>query len=477
MVDTTTPPESSILNAQTWISVCRAFCALDVDLQPQLFDLSPADYPVTQVYMWQKDNEDLYGSMEDKISLQEAALRLIGTSVALVPIQDSGILDSYVEFLITASEKSEYILFHAHANTQLSTEFFLRFSRRVWERHTYPARGFSLNNNLPTCSLLEALIKVSLCELVKVEESDRLRFDEPNALVESELLVRAACTLLHDLKADLAIDANTLASLYSNLVHVAQTPYERRALYGNIVVTTVTNEMAVTFSSPVPLVDYRATRKIFEMAGNDVSIVTDGIYVLGLRLSQKNPTSLVEKELEIQMSGHGDWSIFYMGRTLFKVTDGIPRLPRPRLAREELQGALKQFSVSSKDADTLWSVVDAATRAQHGAIVVISSAAINEAKRLRSQASLITPTTVPPEVISAFFAIDGAVLLGVDGRCHAVGVILDGTASERGTMSRGSRYNSSVRYIDSQAGTAIAIVVSEDKYVDLIVPGHIAPPA
>ena len=65
-------------------------------------------------------------------------------------------------------------------------------------------------------------------------------------------------------------------------------------------------------------------------------------------------------------------------------------------------------------------------------------------------------------------AIDGAVLLGPDGVCHAIGVILDGLAGDRGDPERGARFNSAVRYVDSRQEVCLAIVVSEDKTLDVI---------
>ena len=53
------------------------------------------------------------------------------------------------------------------------------------------------------------------------------------------------------------------------------------------------------------------------------------------------------------------------------------------------------------------------------------------------------------------------------GYCHAIGVILDGLANDQCTPSRGSRFNSAVRYIRSGTARRLAIVVSEDRTVDV----------
>jgi len=65
--------------------------------------------------------------------------------------------------------------------------------------------------------------------------------------------------------------------------------------------------------------------------------------------------------------------------------------------------------------------------------------------------------------------IDGAVLVDPSGRCHAIGVILDGAATGEGDRSRGARYNSVVKYLAAAAGTpTVILLVSEDGMINLL---------
>ena len=61
--------------------------------------------------------------------------------------------------------------------------------------------------------------------------------------------------------------------------------------------------------------------------------------------------------------------------------------------------------------------------------------------------------------------MDGAVLVDVAGKCHAIGVILDGLASDRCTPARGARYNSAIRYVYSHPD-CLVVVKSEDGMVN-----------
>jgi DNA integrity scanning protein DisA with diadenylate cyclase activity len=60
------------------------------------------------------------------------------------------------------------------------------------------------------------------------------------------------------------------------------------------------------------------------------------------------------------------------------------------------------------------------------------------------------------------------VLIDPHGTCYAIGAILDGLATEKGDSSRGSRYNSALRYVESSDYPCLAVVVSEDGLVDVI---------
>ena len=77
--------------------------------------------------------------------------------------------------------------------------------------------------------------------------------------------------------------------------------------------------------------------------------------------------------------------------------------------------------------------------------------------------------------VKGIIEIDGAVMLDTSGKCHAVGVIVDGKATKKGNAGRGARYNSLCTYISSiyeeeqnQNVVALVAVISEDKTLDVI---------
>ena len=127
---------------------------------------------------------------------------------------------------------------------------------------------------------------------------------------------------------------------------------------------------------------------------------------------------------------------------------GAPRLPDQQLRRERLDDIASRV-FHEWDSDALWALATAAADAEHGTMLVVSQGAATEAARLVSQALTVEPTRLDDSLVRQVTGIDGAVLVDPSGRCHAIGVILDGTATSGGDRSRGARYNSAVKYLAS----------------------------
>ena len=104
----------------------------------------------------------------------------------------------------------------------------------------------------------------------------------------------------------------------------------------------------------------------------------------------------------------------------------------------------------------------------HGSALVTAHDAEEEAQRLQRQGARVAPTRLTPELFRQVISIDGAILVDPRGDCHAVGVILDGGARPECTPARGSRYNSAVRYVYSCDTPRLAVVVSDDRTVDVV---------
>ncbi len=165
---------------------------------------------------------------------------------------------------------------------------------------------------------------------------------------------------------------------------------------------------------------------------------------------------------------------------MMQVISGVPSLPRQPIGKAKFRDHVdRTFTQSATDQDALWNIVSAAAKQRHGTMIVISSAATEEAERLAEQSTVLKePVKLAGELLDETLlmltSIDGALLVDPTGMCYAAGVILDGTAIKgKGTSSRGARYNSAIRYVygartDVSKGECLAVVVSKDSTINLV---------
>ena len=222
-------------------------------------------------------------------------------------------------------------------------------------------------------------------------------------------------------------------------------------------------------AAPVSLRRHRHVRKLLSMTSDGVHLLCDGesVFATGRILASYDPKE--ETAFEVRFSGAGVWELRHGGLPLMWVRNGVPQLPRALLALSDFTEKYgRVLSGTPAQAEAIWPAVEAVLNEHHGALLVISADAETEAKRLAGQSTLVEPIPVSCELLRAASRIDGATLLDPKGRVRAIGVILDGEATAKGDTSRGSRYNSAVRYLERKHAKALAVVVSEDGTVDLL---------
>lgn len=331
-------------------------------------------------------------------------------------------------------------------------------------------------------SLVDAAILVLLHAL-----GDRLRMvapgDDmnPTEATPEELLGRAGRRLMQT--AEVAADPLALEALWTTCDALATMRYEGKEARGRLVVAAALHsavEMRVFFDPPVDVRAHRTVRKLLELtSASGPGLVTDGLVVRGLGAIGSGYDEAAEECFTVDFLANGVWELRHSERPLMAVSYGRPAVPKARVSREQLAHAIQAVhgTVAAETEERLWNVVAAATQTRHGALLVISNEAAREAARLLPQAIPITQTELDANLARRATAIDGALLVDQNGMCHAIGVILDGVASGNGDGSRGSRYNSAVRYVDSRQGCCFALVLSEDGMADLVLPESVHQPA
>lgn len=226
----------------------------------------------------------------------------------------------------------------------------------------------------------------------------------------------------------------------------------------------------VRFQTPVPFHEPRWARKILAMAGPDISLIASGGKIFGLGRFKPHHDPSRFDSFTIYFQEHYEWEFRHDQQPLLYSRYREPRLPQPPISRERFQSNfLRIFSnVSDQDAYRLWKLFEAGSSLNHGSMLVVAEDAASEAARLSDQGTAIQPVPMTPALLERVSGIDGSILVDPAGTCHAIGVILDGEASEDCSPARGSRFNSALRYVHAPGKRRMAIVFSDDRTIDIV---------
>lgn len=230
--------------------------------------------------------------------------------------------------------------------------------------------------------------------------------------------------------------------------------------------------------------DRKAVRKLLAAASTKHWLVVQGGRVVGLA-----PADLLAGLPRVELEGRRVWQLRIADDILFRVEDGIPRaIAEP--PRAQVWSAVK-LGLDDNGAETTKVVPfllnEATRRNAKGAVFVFMPAErIEELLDTRldprsgggpSCFRLCSDTGLGTGLGEDGFlrqvgAVDGAVLLDLDLRAHAFGVVLDGLGSPQagGDRSRGARYNSTRRFVADCLSRGIpccAAVFSDDGGADL----------
>ena len=227
---------------------------------------------------------------------------------------------------------------------------------------------------------------------------------------------------------------------------------------------------AIRLKSPVQFRDARWARKILQMSSPDLALIANGTAIHGLGTLDPNHDANQNDAFWIEFIDHFHWHLRLGDRVLLRTQFGEAVLPQEPIARPRfLDNFCRLFpSAQPEEADRIWGIVDAMDNQPHGSMIVVAADAASEAARLSRQGMSIEPMLITPELLGQISKIDGSILLDPNGMCRAVGVILDGIANDQCTPSRGSRYNSAVRYISTSPRGRMAVVRSSDRTTEII---------
>jgi len=215
------------------------------------------------------------------------------------------------------------------------------------------------------------------------------------------------------------------------------------------------------------LLQYRKARKLLAAIDSRLCLVASGEMLLGIARAEdiNGPEVYLASLLK-----HLTWEVSRQGRPLLRSEEGKLYAGRRQIQDREIAAFTRCIlGLDEAGADRILHLIKGAVGAGHGGMLVFSEEAEQEAVRLREDGIVIKPFMPEVEDLSAFSVMDGAILMDLNGFCHALGVILDGPACGMADSSRGARYNSALRYHEKNAGKKLLLaVLSDDGMFDLI---------
>ena len=268
---------------------------------------------------------------------------------------------------------------------------------------------------------------------------------------------------------------NGLHVLFDACNTISSLKYEGAEGFGKMVIAHKEHQnvkLTMELEKPIHIKDFRKVRKFLELADHKQLILCDSVLIYGLCQLTGKYNYHGESLFIVHFTKHFHWEVVHHENIMIAVAFRMPDLYNEKISREKFYSSLKRLfqGIDKTRLNTLWDITMEATKQKHGTILAISSEADKEAIRLSSQCFKIKPIKINKDIIHQITSIDGAVLIDIDCTCHAIGVILDGIATENGDSSRGARYNSAVRYFEYMEHKAqtVLVVISEDGIIDLI---------
>jgi hypothetical protein len=225
--------------------------------------------------------------------------------------------------------------------------------------------------------------------------------------------------------------------------------------------------LKAVFDPPLPLLEYSKARKLLAAMGSRLCLAASGGRLLGIaKLEDVNGPGVYLASL----LKHLTWEISRQGQMLLRSEMGRLSAGRRQMRDRAIATfARRVLGLDAAGANHILHLIKGAVGVGHGGMLVFSEEAEQEAERLREDGIRVRPFMLEAEDLPAFSVMDGAILMDLEGRCHAMGVILDGLACDGADSSRGARYNSALRYYAKNAGKKLLLaVLSDDGMFNLI---------
>jgi hypothetical protein len=269
--------------------------------------------------------------------------------------------------------------------------------------------------------------------------------------------------------------------LYANLNSIALERYETKDCEARIALCTpfYYDEISPVFElkNPVQLKEYRKVRKLLEIVDTDNALLSDGVEIKGIADCSQLKFIPKEDAFYINFLGYANWEITRTDDSeslLLQYKAGAISTVSHKMSDAKIVESIERGGTPGKTAYLKsLPILKAIRDSKHGgSILVFIDTAQQEAERLKLESFLVKPFELDPKNIPLYTKMDGALLIDMECNCYALGVILDGEATDKADSSRGSRYNSAYRYYqyykkEFPDKNCLIAVVSDDGMMDI----------
>jgi len=270
---------------------------------------------------------------------------------------------------------------------------------------------------------------------------------------------------------------------FSLITRLSAMTYENNKCNARLICPSEVKHLDIKIATPVILTAHnlRAVRKLLEIASDELAMI---IY---WRNEEGNPFPVFEifgfsriEQYEdcarFEIFGYLQWRLLDKKKTVLTYKQGgYIVCKETEVNYVYIEQCLKNLFGSIADVKHIESIIENAWQQSHGTTLIVSSSALEEVSRLcdnnRGYQIKELDFHAQYNLVNNITAVDGAIMIDEAGLCFGIGIILDGESVVKGNSSRGARFNSAYNYIaimKKNKKNAIAVVVSEDRTIDII---------
>lgn len=257
-------------------------------------------------------------------------------------------------------------------------------------------------------------------------------------------------------------------------------------------------EYTVVFREAIPLGNYRYVRKLLNLTSSDIVLVCNPEHVIGIARIIGDYDFTREDIFTVNFVGMNAWDFGNGYQKMLRIHGDKISLPDSVLdygtfkktwyskfttvshASTDLQLNLNEYIPNTQDKERLradiirsfYRLFTSLCRDRIEASIIITTDAALESNRLSNQGFLTQPIKINHSTAKTLSRLGDAMILSPEGVCYAVGVTLDGLASEKIDHAKGYRYNTAIRYIQtrnllSPQVQILAVLTNEDGTMDI----------